>query len=429
MYRFALSPIGDMHIENLRVVLFNFICTVKENMGLDICIEDMEKQGYEDKKAIETLEILKKFNIKHNPPTYRSSNLKFYRQFAVKLLSEKRAFSCFCTKEELDKKRELAKKEGRAYRYDGVCKRLKDIEVLDNESPFVIRLKKPTQPVSFTDTLQGNLKFELDDFVILDYNKYPTYDFACAIDDMISDTSHIICKQECILSASKQTLIYKYLGYEKTIKYTHLPDILNSKNQKISKSDKVSSVMWLLNEGFLPEAITNYLIALGNEAPKYIFTLKEAMKWFDLDKISKSSVKFDIKELKKINKEHIKLLDELQLAALLGYSSKDVGKLAKLYTKEGSTIKELKQKIDTIFSKREFPKELKSECENVAAVLKNAPKIDDFDEFVVYLREKTALKDRSFFHALSFVLTGSFCTFELKDIYLILKNLMKEIQI
>lgn len=432
MYRFAPSPTGDMHIGNLRVALFNFICATQESVGLNVRIEDTDKQRNIEGKDIEILEILEIFKIKHKPCVYQSHSLKFHHQFAAKLLSEKKAFSCFCTQDELCQKKELAKKESRAYRYDGTCKTLKDIEVLDNENPFVIRLKKPSQPISFTDTIKGKLSFEpddIDDFVIMRQDKYPTYNFACAIDDMIGATTHIIRGEDHVSNTPKQILIHKYLGYEKKIKYTHLPIILNSENKKMSKRDDASSVMWLLNEGFLPQAISNYLILLGNKAPKEIFTLQEALSWFKLENISKSPAKFDINQLKYINKEHIKLLDELELASLLGYSSKDIGKLAKLYTQEASTIKELKLKIDTIFSKREFLEEIKDECCLIAKALKNAPMIDSYGEFKKYLISETALREDNFFQPLRFILTGSFHGPKLQDIYPLLKNLIKEIKI
>lgn len=432
MYRFAPSLARDMDIENLRVVLLNSICAIQEKVGLNIRVEDANQQENIEEKVIEMLEILEKFKLKHQPLTYQSNGLKFHRQFAMKLLSEKKAYSCFCTQEELKNKQKIAQKEGREYRYDGTCRLLKDIEVLENENPFVIRIQKPTTPISFTDTIKGKLHFELndiDDFIIMEQDKYPTYNFACAIDDMIGNTTHIIRKEEYILDTPKQILIQKYLGYDSKIKYTHLPHILNEQNKKIGKNDNISSVSWLLDEGFLPEAILNYLIALGNKTPQDIFTFQEAIEWLDIEKISKSPVKFDINHLKYINKEHIKLLDDAILASHIGYSSKDIGFLAKLYTQEVETLKELKLKIDTIFSLREFPEDMKNECELLAKYLKEAPKIDDFDEFKKYLAKKTKLEEKDLLKPLRFILTGSFGGLELEDIYPALKNLLKEIQI
>lgn len=427
MYCFTPLLTSDMDIENLRIALFNYICAAQEKVGLGIRINDTNKQ-----ENIEEIQMLEQFKIKHQYPTYQSNSLKFHRQFAMKLLSEKKAYSCFCTKEELKNKQEVAQKEGRAYRYDGTCRLLKDIEVLDNENPFVIRIQKPALSVSFTDTLKGRLCFEpneIDDFVIMQQDKYPTRNFACAIDDMIGNTTHIISKEEYVLDTAKQIFIQKYLGYNGKIKYTHLPCILNEQSKNISKNDDMASIKWLLDEGFLPEAISNYLILLGSQAPKDIFTVQEAIKWFDIEKFSKSPVKFDIKHLQYINKEHMKLLDDVKLASLIGYSSKDIGVLAKLYTEEASTLKKLKQKIDTIFTPREFPKEIENECTLLAKFLKEAPVLDDFDEFKQYLIKKTKLQEKNLLKPLQFILTGSFDGLELKDIYPTLKKLFKEIHI
>ena len=170
MYRFAPSPTGDMHIGNLRAALFNYICSKQENTDFILRIEDTDKARNIEGKEEEIKELLKLFGIEWQHFYIQSENLKFHRQMALKLLSEKKAFACFCTEEELTRKKEEAKKKGVAYSYDGTCENLSDAAVLNNEKPFVIRIKRPQKTIRFSDFIKGELSFEpqnLDSFVIL----------------------------------------------------------------------------------------------------------------------------------------------------------------------------------------------------------------------------------------------------------------------
>ncbi len=430
MFRFAPSPTGDMHIGNLKVALLNYIMAKKTGEKFIVRIEDTDKERNIEGKDKEILEILEKFEIEYDQVYYQSQNLKFHQQFASHLLINRLAFACFCTEEELDKKREEAKKKGVAYRYDGTCEELSNEEVLNSEKPFVVRIKKPTENISFKDEIKGELSFspdDIDSFVILRADKTPTYNFACAIDDMLSDISFIIRGEDHLSNTPKQILIRKYLGYEKEIKYAHLPIILNKEGKKMSKRDNASSVKWLLEEGFLPEAISNYLILLGNKTPKEIFTLKEAIEFFDIKNLSKASAKFDTDKLRFINREHIRMKDPLQLAKLLGYHDKEIGELAKLYTEEASTLKELKSKIDKIFSKKSPPEEFKESFDKIINAIKEAPFFENFEDFKKHLSKETGLKGKNFFKPLRIALTGEEHGPNLSDLYPHIKNYLTEI--
>ncbi|NPA82214.1 MAG: glutamate--tRNA ligase [Epsilonproteobacteria bacterium] len=430
MFRFAPSPTGDMHIGNLKVAILNYILAKQNDEKFIIRIEDTDKERNIEGKDREILEILDKFDIKYDNVIYQSHNLKFHQQFASQLLMERKAFACFCSEEELERKREEAKKRKIAYRYDGTCEKLSDAEVLNNEKPFVVRIKKPTHPISFKDEIKGEFTFEPDDidsFVILRRDKTPTYNFACAIDDMLNDISFVIRGEDHISNTPKQILIRNYIGYDKEIKYAHLPIILNKEGKKMSKRDKASSVKWLLEEGFLPEAITNYLILLGNKTPKEIFTLKEAIEWFDIKNLSKSSAKFDLDKLRFLNREHIKMLDSLNLAKRIGYHDKDIGDLAKLYTEEASTLKEIKEKISKIFSSKTPPLEFKENFDKIVESIKKAPHFEEFDDFKKYITETTSLKGKNLFKPLRIALTGEEHGPNLSDIYAHIKNYLPEI--
>ncbi len=429
MYRFAPSPTGDMHIGNLRVALFNYICAKQNGKKFIIRIEDTDKERNIDGKDKEILEILDLFGITYDEIYYQSNNLKFHYQIATQLLINKKAFACFCSEDLLDQKREQAKKNSVAYMYDDRCAFLSNEEVLNNKKPFVIRIKRPDKDIRFIDLIKGEMSFSaktIDSFVILRADKTPTYNFACAIDDMLHDISTIIRGEDHLPNTPKQELIREYLNYNKKITYAHLPIILNTQGKKMSKRDNASSIKWLLNEGFLPSAIINYLILLGNKTPTEIFTLDEALEWFDIKNISKSPAKFDIDKLKQLNREHIKKTDPLKLSKFIGYSSKDLGELAKIYTEEASTINEIKDKIDKIFSIKNSDK-FKEELNILKNICKDMPYFEKFDEFKSYLSDKSSLKGKNLFKPLRVLLTGSENGPNLSEIYPHIKNYLGEV--
>ncbi|MDO5046429.1 glutamate--tRNA ligase, partial [Campylobacter sp.] len=266
MYRFAPSPTGDMHLGNLRVALLNYLCSLQDKSGFIVRIEDTDKERNIPGKDKEILEILTRFGIKWDQLYYQSENLKFHRQLASKLMIDKRAFACFCTESELEAKKKEAKVKGVAYRYDGTCEKMSDEEVLACEKPFVIRMKKPNNTMKFTDAIKGEISFEpenVDSFVIMRADKTPTYNFACATDDMLEGVTFVIRGEDHVSNTPKQELIREGLDYTDKIRYAHLPIILNSEGKKMSKRENESSVKWLFSQGFMPEAIANYIISLG----------------------------------------------------------------------------------------------------------------------------------------------------------------------
>jgi glutamyl-tRNA synthetase len=417
-----------MHIGNLRVAIFNYILSAQRGEKLLIRIEDTDKERNIDGKDLEILEILNRFKIQYSDVIYQSKNIKFHQMFAMTLLEKKMAFNCFCSKEILEAKKEVAKGKKIAFRYDGTCKKLSDSDVIDNENPFVVRLEEPNEAIEFHDIIKGDFKFEpkdIDDFIILRDDKNPTYNFACSIDDMLADISLVIRGEDHMTNTPKQIAIRNALGYDKAIEYAHLPIILSEDGKKMSKREAHSSVKYLLNEGFLPEAITNYLILLGGSFEKEIFTLLEAIEFFKLENISKAPARFDLDKLKFINREHIKLLDEMELSKELGYADRDIGSLAKIYVEEGSTIKEIKPKIDAIFSKKS-PNEFIEEFDELKAILKGKF-FETFDELKSDVAKHSTLKGKKLFKPLRYLLTGAFDGPEISKIYPLIKNYLGKI--
>jgi len=431
MLRFAPSPTGDMHIGNLRVALINHILSKQTNEELLVRIEDTDKKRNVDGKEKEILELLTLFSVNFSRVVHQSENLKYHSQMAMKLLLDKKAFNCFCSDESLEVDRQKAINSKLPYRYVGNCDKVSDEAKFECNAPFTVRIKKPENNIKFTDSIRGDFDikpFDVDSFILLRQDKTPMYNFACAVDDMLFDISTIIRGEDHLTNTSKQIHIRESLGYTKEIKYAHLPMILNMKTgEKMSKRDDESSVRLLVDQGFLPVAISNYIILLGYNPPTEIFTLEEAEEWFDISKISKSNARFDIDKLKFINREHIKLMDELRLSKILGFADKDIGKLAKLYIEECDTTVQIKERLNGIFSQKDTLQGFEKEFKLVKECLQKAPFIDDLNDLKIYITKQTKLEDKKLFIPLRYAIIGETNGPSLSDIYPLIKNYLQEI--
>jgi glutamyl-tRNA synthetase len=419
-----------MHIANLRVALFNYIVSKQRNEDLIVRIEDIDKERNIEGKDDEILALLSLFGIEYTQVIYQSENVRYHSAMALQLIHEKKAFSCFCSAEWLEKKREEAKENKQAYTYDDACRNLPAELVIDNLSPFTIRINRPDKDIVINDLTKGNGSFKpdaVDSFIIMSQDKTPTYNFACAVDDMLSDVSLVIRSEDHMSSTPKQNHVRTSLGYEKTIEYAHLPIILNDSGKKMSKKDDAFSVKWLLEEGYLPSAISNYLISIGNKPPSEIFTIAEAMGWFTLDTISKSPARFSIDLLKQVNIKHLKNMDAVELSRYVGFADANIGELAKVYLEEAGTTKELKSKIEPIFATKEIPEEFVESTKVMAETIISAPYFEEYDDFKNYIIKESGLKDENFLKPLRFLLTGVGHGPDIALIYKYLKNYIGEI--
>ena len=424
MLRFAPSPTGDMNIENLRIAIFNYIISKQLNEDLIVRIEDIDKEKNIEGKDKEILEILNLFSIEYKSVFHQSDSLKYHQKMALQLMTQKKAFACFCSDSKLDELKEESIKNGKTFTYDGFCETLSDETVLNTNAPFTVRIKKPEQNVKFTDLLKGDFDYtpsDVDSFIILNQDKTPTYNYACAVDDMIMDISVVIRDENHVSNTPKQIHIRESLGYTKEIKYVHLPIISNT------QTDTSTSVKYLIEEGFLPSAIANYLVLLGNQTPVEIFTLEEAISWFKIENISKDSVKFDIEKLRFINKKHLEIIDDMRLSKILGFADSDIGKLAKIFLEEVNTIKEIKEKITLIFAPKTLLTGLDEEFTKVKECLQKAPFFNDFEELEKYISNQTNLKGENLAKPLRYVLTGTNNGVNISDIYPLIKNYLGEI--
>ena len=421
MLRFAPSPIEDMNISNLRVAIFNYIVSKQLNEDLIIRIEDIDVERNIEGKDKEIIEILNLFSIEYKSVAHQSDSLKYHQKMALQLMTQKKAYACFCSDSKLDELREESVKDGKPFRYDGFCETLSDDTVLNTNAPFTVRIKEPEKNIKFTD-------FDVDSFIILKQDKTPTYNYACAIDDMIMDISTVIRCENHLFDTPKQIHIRNSLGYTKEIKYVHLPIILNAQTgKKMSKRDDASSVKWLIAEGFLPSAIANYLVLMGNKTPYEIFTLEDAISWFKIENVSRSAAKFDIDKLRFINRKHLEIIDEMRLSKILGFADADIGKLGKVYLEEASTIKEIKEKISLIFAPKTTCEDFQEEFLQLKECLQKAPFFDDFEELKKYVANETNLKGKSLFKPLRYILTGAHNGPNISDVYPLIKNYLGEI--
>ena len=430
MLRFAPRPTGDMHIGNLRVALFNYIVAKQRDEQLMIRMEDMDKEQNVEGKDNEILDILGLFGIEYSHVLHQSEQLRYHRMMAIQLLGDKKAFNCFCTPVELDVKRELAKKEGKTFHYDDRCAHLAPEQIIDNENPFTIRLHRPEASIMLKDLVQGELSFspeEIDAFIIMSEAKYPTHDFASAVDDMINDISLVIRGEDQLNSTPKEIAVRNALGYEKSMEYAHLPIILNEEGIKMCEHDDAFSVKWLLEEGFLPSAIINYLVQLGNNTPEEIFTLEDAVEWLDLNNIATSPARFDLDKLKSINGQHLRNLDDKELSRYVGFADIAIGKVAKIYLDEAHTLKELRPKIEAIFAPKVIPVEFVEATTTLHKVIINAPYIENFDAFQRYVMEESGLEGEKLSKSLSLLLTGADNTSKVPELYVHLKDFLGEI--
>ena len=421
MLRFAPSPTGDLHIGDLRVALFNYIVSKQRNEDLIVRIEDTEKRENIEGKDDEILGLLPLFGIEHTQTIYQSENVRYHAAMALQLIHEKKAFSCFCSPDWIGKKQKEAKENKKAYSYDDACRNLPHELVIDNMNPFVIRLNRPDEAIVIKDAIQGEVSFEpdaVDSFMIMKQDKTPMPNFASAVDDMLSDISLVIRSQKHLSNTPRQDYVRASLGYDKKIEYAHLP---------IIEEDDSLSVKGLLEEGFLPDAISNYLISIGNTTPKEIFSTKDAIEWFSLENLSKSPAHFSIDRLKEINKEHLKDMDATELSRYVGFADANIGELAKVYLEEASTTKELKAKIEPIFASKEIPGHLTEAAKIMTETIKGAPYFEEYDDFKNYIMKESGLNDENFLNALRLLLTNASNGPDIALIYKYLKNYIGEI--
>ncbi len=357
--RFAPSPTGYLHIGGLRTALFSWL-TARHNDGKFLLrIEDTDLSRNSE-EALEA--IIKAFDwvgLNYDGDVvYQSKRFDLYKKYIDQLLEEGKAYKCYMTKEELDALREeqMARKE--RPRYDG---RYRDFTGTPPEGVDpVIRIKAPQEgTISFVDGVKGEINIaatEVDDFIIARADGSPTYNFVVAVDDALMGLTDVIRGDDHLYNTPKQIVVYNALGF-KLPKFYHVAMINNEQGKKLSKRDGATDVMEYKAQGFLPEALLNFLVRLGwSHGDQEIFSLEEMIALFDPKDINKSASSYNLDKLLWLNAHYIKNTPNEKLAELLkefGVDIADHDKLEMLLdaTKErGKTLVELAEQIKLILN-------------------------------------------------------------------------------
>lgn len=313
--RFAPSPTGELHVGNVRTALFNWIFTRKMKGKIILRIEDTDIERSSNEAVDSILNSLKWLDLDWDEGPYKQSErITLYKEYADKLLKERKAYYCFCSDQELQKKREDALKKGLIPGYDGKCRNLsdKEVEVLKNKNEkFTIRFKLPIIQVKFNDLVKGEVDFQslsAGDFVIIKSNGTPSYNFACVIDDTLMNITHILRAEDHLTNTARQVLLYKELGFTNIPKFAHIPMIFGMDHAPLSKRHGATSITAFKGKGYLKEAIVNYLAILGcyYKENKEIFNIYELVENFAIENISQNPAAFDIKKLDWMNAYYIK---------------------------------------------------------------------------------------------------------------------------
>jgi len=316
--RFAPSPTGHLHIGGARTALFNWLFARHHNGKFILRIEDTDRSRSTEEYIESIIEAMKWLGLDWDEGPFRQTErIETYRNYAYKLLEEGKAYRCYCTPEELEERRQTAMKEGKPPRYDRRCREIKEIL----PKPFAIRFKMPLEGETVVnDLVKGPVTFknsEIEDLVILRSDGTPTYNFCVVVDDFEMKITHVIRGEDHLNNTPKQIHIYHALGMNLP-EFAHIPMILGTDRARLSKRHGATSVLAYRDEGYLPEALVNFLARLGwSYGDQEIFTREELVKYFNLEQVGKANAVFNAEKLLWLNSEYIKLTAEERLFELV----------------------------------------------------------------------------------------------------------------
>ncbi len=423
--RFAPSPTGKMHVGNLRTALYEYLIAKHEGGDFILRIEDTDRERYVEGAVDIIYRTLDRAGLVHDegpdkdkgygPYVQSERNASgIYLKYAKQLIESGHAYYCFCDKERLATLKTEVSDDGKEITmYDKHCLNLSQEEIqanLDAGKPYVIRINMPTEgTTTFVDELYGEITVEnkeLDDMILIKSDGYPTYNFANVIDDHLQEITHVVRGNEYISSSPKYQRLYEAFGWESP-KYVHLPLITDENHKKLSKRSGHSSYEELVEQGFLPEAIVNYIALLGwsPEDNEEIFSLEKLIEMFDYHKINKSPSVFDIQKLKWMNGEYIKAMDneafyELALPYVKQVIKKDLDltTIMDMVKTRIEVFPDIPEKIDFFEEMPEYDiemythKKMKTNSENSLEVLEELlPILEEQEDYSV-----DALHDRVF---------------------------------
>lgn len=372
--RYAPSPTGRMHVGNLRTALYEYLIAKHEDGDFLLRIEDTDQERFVEGAIDIIYNTLKLTGLEHDEgpdkdggcgPYVQSERQAsgIYLEYAKQLVDKGEAYYCFCSKERLSTlKSVVSEEEGKEIiKYDKHCLHVSKEEVEVNLAagmPYVIRQNNPTEgSTTFHDAIYGDITVdnsELDDMILIKSDGYPTYNFANVVDDHLMEITHVVRGNEYLSSSPKYARLYHAFGWEEPI-YVHCPLITNEEHKKLSKRSGHSSFEDLLEQGFVTEAIVNFIALLGwsSGTNEEIFSLEQLIKEFDYTHINKSPAVFDMAKLRWMNSEYIKKMDndkyyELAIPYIKTVVTKDYDlyKIADLVKTRIETFIDIKDMID-----------------------------------------------------------------------------------
>lgn len=332
--RFAPSPTGYLHIGGLRTALYNYLYAKKNNGELILRIEDTDRNRFVEGAIENLISTLKWSGLEFNEgpenggnygPYLQSERLNIYKEHADKLISEGKAYYCFCSQERLTQIRDEQQKKGEQPKYDKLCLSLSKEEVnekINNKLDFVIRLNvNADKIIKIKDEVRGEVEFNsntIDDQVLIKSDGYPTYHLANVVDDHLMKITHVIRGEEWLSSTPKHILLYDYFGWEIPV-FAHLPLLLNSDKSKLSKRQGDVAVEDYKEKGYLKESLINFVALLGWNAgdDKEFYYMNELIEKFSIERVHKSGAVFNIEKLNWLNGEHIRAKTPDELLPLL----------------------------------------------------------------------------------------------------------------
>jgi glutamyl-tRNA synthetase len=326
--RIAPSPTGFAHLGTASTALYNLLFARQNSGTFALRIDDTDLERNRPEYELLIYESLHWLNLdwdegpdKGGPfePYRQSERLDIYKEHAARLLADKKAYRCYCTREELDAERKQAQLEKRPYKYSRRCLN----NPPEGRTEFAVRFLVPGGEITFTDMIRGEMKFDaslIGDFIIVKSDGYPTYQFASPVDDAVMKITHVIRGEEHLSNTPYQLMLTDALGYQRPIAYAHMPLILAADGAKLSKrKHKESNVILFREQGYLPEALLNYLALLGWNpgTEKEIFTFDELLKEFSFERVQHAGARFDWEKLDWINGQYIQALSDDELTERL----------------------------------------------------------------------------------------------------------------
>lgn len=353
--RFAPSPTGYLHVGGARTALFSYLFARKNQGRFLLRIEDtdLERSTPESVQAI--LDGMSWLGLAADQaPIFQTARFDIYKKHIQDLLDQGKAYKCYCSKERLEKLREEQISNKQKARYDGCCRDKHPGELAGGNQDFVVRFKNPLEgDVVFKDLVLGEIKVnnrELDDLIIARSDGSPTYNFTVVVDDAEMEITHVIRGNDHINNTPRQINLYQALGFS-VPEFAHVPMILGDDGKRLSKRHGAVSVMQYQENGYLPQALLNYLVRLGwSHGDEEIFSLEQMVEYFSLEKISKSAAAFNTEKLQWLNQHYIKTLPVEEVATALGqqYKILNIDACIKDAPKLESVVEVLKDRSKTL---------------------------------------------------------------------------------